>query len=93
MRLTDLMTPRTIAAQACFEAALRVRLPDLAQVRPALTAMFGDATAQAIRVLYGGSVTGANAAEFFSQPDIDGALVGGACLEADSFLRIIHFKS
>ncbi len=40
------------------------------------------------RVLYGGSVKGANAAELFAQPDIDGALVGGASLDADEFLNI-----
>ena len=45
-------------------------------------------TAQAIRVLYGGSVTSANAAEFFGQPDIDGALVGGASLKIDEFVAI-----
>jgi triosephosphate isomerase (TIM) len=58
-------------------------------IRPTLTALFGDATAQAIRVLYGGSVTGANAAEYFSQPDIDGALVGGASLKVDDFVAIV----
>ncbi len=58
-------------------------------IRPALTALFGEATAQAIRVLYGGSVTGANAAEYFSQPDIDGALVGGASLKVDDFVAIV----
>lgn len=57
-------------------------------IRPALSALFGDATAQAIRVLYGGSVTGGNASEFFSQPEIDGALVGGASLKADEFVSI-----
>jgi triosephosphate isomerase len=57
-------------------------------VRPALAELFGMDTAQAIRVLYGGSVTGSNAAEFFSQPDIDGALVGGASLKKDEFLTI-----
>jgi triosephosphate isomerase len=39
-------------------------------------------------VLYGGSVTAANAAEFFGQPDIDGALVGGASLKIDEFVAI-----
>jgi triosephosphate isomerase len=57
-------------------------------VRPALAELFGMETAQAIRVLYGGSVTGSNAAEFFAQPDIDGALVGGASLKKDDFLAI-----
>lgn len=57
-------------------------------VRAALKDLFGEATAQAIRILYGGSVTGANAAEFFGQPDIDGALVGGASLKVEDFLAI-----
>ena len=57
-------------------------------IRPALAEAFDPATAQAIRVLYGGSVTGANAAEFFQQPEIDGALVGGACLKLDDFVAI-----
>jgi triosephosphate isomerase len=39
-------------------------------------------------VLYGGSVTGANAAEFFEQSEIDGALVGGACLKVEEFAAI-----
>ena len=57
-------------------------------IRGALTDLFGAQTAQAIRVLYGGSVTAANAAEFFGFPEIDGALVGGASLKADEFLAI-----
>ena len=59
-------------------------------IRPVLSELFGAETAQAIRILYGGSVTSANAAEFFSQPDIDGALVGGASLKADEFLAIVR---
>lgn len=58
-------------------------------IRPALSDLYGEKTAQAIRVLYGGSVTAANAAEFFAQPDIDGALVGGASLKADEFIAIV----
>jgi triosephosphate isomerase len=57
-------------------------------IRPVLTELFGADAAQAIRILYGGSVTAANAAEFFSQPDIDGALVGGASLKVDEFISI-----
>lgn len=57
-------------------------------IRPTLAALFGDSVAQSVRVLYGGSVTGKNAAEFFGQPDIDGALVGGASLKPDDFLQI-----
>lgn len=58
-------------------------------IRPVLSGLFGDTIAQAVRVLYGGSVTAANAAEFFSQPEIDGALVGGASLKADEFVAIV----
>ncbi len=57
-------------------------------IRPALAELFGNETAQAIRVLYGGSVTSSNAVEFFGQPDIDGALVGGASLKVDEFAAI-----
>jgi triosephosphate isomerase len=45
--------------------------------------------AQVVRVLYGGSVTAVNAVEFFSQPEIDGALVGGASLKVDEFVAIV----
>ena len=58
------------------------------QIRTPLEEMYGDAAAQAIRVLYGGSVTAGNAVEFFSQPDIDGALVGGASLKTEEFVKI-----
>lgn len=57
-------------------------------IRPALADLFGAEAAQAIRIQYGGSVTAANASEFFSQSDIDGALVGGASLKADEFVAI-----
>lgn len=57
-------------------------------IRPRLAELFGTPVAQAIRVLYGGSVTAANAQEFFSQPEIDGALVGGASLKKDEFVQI-----
>jgi triosephosphate isomerase len=61
----------------------------LAQIiRPALSDLFGEETTQSIRILYGGSVTASNAAEFFNQPEIDGALVGGASLKADEFVAI-----
>jgi triosephosphate isomerase len=59
-------------------------------IRKPLAEMFGDETAQAVRVLYGGSVTAANAAEFFGQPEIDGALVGGASLKVDEFIAIVR---
>lgn len=57
-------------------------------IRPALADLFGEGVAQAIRVLYGGSVKGDNAGEFFKQPEIDGALVGGSSLKAGDFIQI-----
>ena len=59
-------------------------------IRPALIALFGQEVAQGTRVLYGGSVTAANATEFFGQADIDGALVGGASLKPVEFIRIVE---
>ena len=57
-------------------------------IRSVLKDLFGDSTAQAVRILYGGSVNASNAAEFFGQPEIDGALVGGASLKAGDFIGI-----
>ncbi len=59
-------------------------------IRRALAELFGAEVAQGIRVLYGGSVKPHNAAAFFAQPEIDGALVGGASLHADQFLAIVR---
>ena len=59
-------------------------------IRPALASLYGPGVAQSVRVLYGGSVKASNAAEFFAQPDIDGALVGGASLKAAEFTAIVQ---
>ena len=58
-------------------------------IRGVLAETFGAEAADKVRLQYGGSVKPANAAELMSQPDIDGALVGGAALKADSFAAII----
>lgn len=58
-------------------------------VRGELAKIFDQPTADGIRIQYGGSVKAANAAELMSQPDVDGALVGGASLKVDEFLGII----
>ncbi len=63
-----------------------------AAIRKTLTDLFGVETASSVRIQYGGSVKPDNVDELMSQPDIDGALVGGASLKADSFLRIVHFQ-
>ena len=58
-------------------------------IRGVLAKMFDDATAKKVRIQYGGSVKPSNAKELMGQPDVDGALVGGASLEARSFADII----
>ncbi len=58
-------------------------------IRPVLNGLWGETTAQAVRVLYGGSVNSANAANLLNQTEIDGALIGGASLTPEDFLGII----
>jgi triosephosphate isomerase len=58
-------------------------------IRGGLEQLYGTDTAQLTRILYGGSVKASNAAELFTQPDIDGALVGGASLKAAEFIPIV----
>ena len=60
-------------------------------IRECIAEIYDEATAAAIRIQYGGSVTAASAAELFSQADIDGGLVGGASLKAD-FGKIVNYK-
>ena len=60
-----------------------------ALIRQTLTDLYGAAVARQVRIQYGGSVTPANIAEFINQPDIDGALVGGASLKAADFVTIV----
>ncbi len=59
-------------------------------IRECIAEIYDDATAAAIRIQYGGSVNGGNAAELFAQADIDGGLVGGASLKAD-FGKIVNY--
>ncbi|MEV4349743.1 triose-phosphate isomerase [Actinoplanes sp. NPDC049596] len=68
------------AQEVC--AALRVRL----------TEKYGEEIGNAVRILYGGSVKAANVASIMSQPDVDGALVGGASLDAEEFASIARFR-
>jgi triosephosphate isomerase len=63
-----------------------------ALVRTVVGERFGAEAAASVRVQYGGSVKPTNAAELMAQPDIDGALVGGASLEADDFARICQYR-
>ncbi|PJF40687.1 MAG: triose-phosphate isomerase [Phototrophicales bacterium] len=59
-------------------------------IRTTLSELYGDAVAQSVRIQYGGSVKPDNMAEYMSQPNIDGALVGGASLKTDSFAALIQ---
>ena len=63
-----------------------------ALVRTVVRERFGDAAGDGVRVQYGGSVKPTNAAELMGQADIDGALVGGASLEAEDFARIVQYR-
>ncbi|HEY7271028.1 MAG TPA: triose-phosphate isomerase [Dehalococcoidia bacterium] len=68
--------------------------PDDAQqairlIRRELASIIGESTASAVRILYGGSATPTNIASFVSQADVDGGLVGGASLVADSFVAMV----
>ena len=59
-------------------------------IRDCIAEIYDEATAEAVRIQYGGSVNAGNAAELFAQPDIDGGLVGGASLKAD-FGKIVNY--
>ena len=60
-------------------------------IRKTIAAMYDEATAESVRIQYGGSVNAGNAAELFGKPDIDGGLVGGASLKED-FGKIVNYK-
>lgn len=75
----------------------RTASPETAQqmhafIRSRIGALFGNGAAMETRILYGGSVKPDNVGELMNQVDIDGGLVGGASLEADSFARIVNYK-
>ena len=60
-------------------------------IRECIKEIYDEATAEAVRIQYGGSVNAGNAAELFAKPDIDGGLVGGASLKPD-FGKIVNYK-
>ncbi|GAA2402118.1 triose-phosphate isomerase [Streptomyces glaucosporus] len=61
-------------------------------VRGRLAELYGRETADSARIQYGGSVKAGNVAAIMAQPDVDGALVGGASLDVDEFVRIVRFR-
>jgi triosephosphate isomerase len=75
----------------------KVATPEQAQevhafIRTRVAAVHGQAVADGLRILYGGSVKPDNVKGLMALPDVDGALVGGASLKADSFLQLVHFE-
>lgn len=63
----------------------------ISALRQAVAAQYGQAVADCVRFQYGGSVKPENIAQLMAQPNIDGALVGGASLKADSFIQLVHY--
>jgi triosephosphate isomerase len=63
-----------------------------ATIRRTLTELYDENTAASVRIQYGGSVKPDNVDELMAQADIDGALVGGASLKANDFLRIVQYR-
>jgi triosephosphate isomerase len=61
-------------------------------IRGLISGSFGDIVSDRIRILYGGSVKPENVDELMAQPHLDGALVGGASLKAESFIRIVRYQ-
>lgn len=94
---TEQMVPVVIAYEPVWAIGTgKTATPAQAQevhafIRQLLKELLGQATADATRLQYGGSVKPENAAELMAQPDIDGALVGGASLKAETFEKIIKF--
>jgi triosephosphate isomerase len=100
----DASLPESISAPVRFSVAYEPiwaigtgKVPSTADIgemhaalRARLRAAYGDETGNNVRILYGGSVKPSNAAEIFSVPDVDGALVGGASLRASDFLPIVE---
>jgi triosephosphate isomerase len=64
-----------------------------ATIRNNLSGLYGDELAQGVCILYGGSVKPGNVDDLMAQPEVDGALVGGASLDAEGFTRIVRFRS
>jgi triosephosphate isomerase len=75
----------------------KVATPEQAQevhafIRQRVSGVHGQPVADALRILYGGSVKPDNVKGLMALPDVDGALVGGASLKSDSFLQLVHFE-
>jgi triosephosphate isomerase len=97
--LDQMMLPSTILAYEPVWAigTGKTATPAQAQevhkfIRGWIETTFNIGTANQVRILYGGSVKPENISDLMSEPDIDGALVGGASLKADSFIQLVRFQ-
>ncbi len=104
-QITEMLKPLTAAEVAKSVIAYEpiwaigtgeVATPEDAQevcgaIRVKVAELFDQATADAVRIQYGGSVKSSNVVEIMAQPDVDGALVGGASLQADEFAKIVNY--
>ncbi len=96
-RVVDELGPLVIAYEPVWAIGTgKTATSDQAQeahkyIRSLVNDVFGAAMADSVRILYGGSVKPANVSELMAMPDIDGALVGGASLDAESFSQIVKF--
>jgi triosephosphate isomerase len=101
--LSDVAAERVSAMVVAYEpiwaiGSGKTATPDDAQatiglIRRVVADLHGDDVAAALRIQYGGSVKPSNIAELMAQPDIDGALVGGASLDPDDFARIVRYRT
>ncbi|MEO3752917.1 triose-phosphate isomerase [Streptomyces sp. B6B3] len=100
--LRDVPAPQAATLVVAYEPVWaigtgEVATPDDAQevcaaIRSRLAELYDEGVAEQVRIQYGGSVKGSNVAAIMAQPDVDGALVGGASLDADEFVKIIRFR-
>lgn len=93
----DQLTPLVVAYEPVWAIGTgKAATAEIAQevhgfIRSFLSSKFGDPLANGVRILYGGSVKPDNVSELMNQPDLDGALVGGASLNADTFSQLIYY--
>ena len=100
--LTDLTAEQVSSIVVAYEPVWaigtgEVATPDDAQevcgqLRQKLAALYSDSVADGVRILYGGSVKAGNVAAIMAQPDVDGALVGGASIDASEFASIARYR-
>jgi len=100
--LKDLSAAQVAALVIAYEpiwaiGTVETATPEQAQevchlIRETVAGLYDQTTAENVRIQYGGSMKPANVKELMAQPDIDGGLVGGASLQPESFLELVHYQ-